>query len=63
MVSTYGSASTSPYALSLDATITPRTRDEWMRHASRRLYVPRTFVSNVVNGLRWATPTIVCAAR
>ena len=63
MFSSYGSVSQSPYALSLDATTIDFTFG-LRRAASSSAHVPLAmFDSNVDTGLRFAMPTMVCAAR
>src|SRR3954452_7880606 len=64
--SRYGRVSTSPYALSEEATTTDSTRSPTTpaaRTASSSVYVPRTFDSKVASGERLATPTRAWAAR
>src|SRR5207249_8340999 len=61
-VSTYGSFSLRPYALSLDATATMGGSSS-PRHASRSDQVPRMLVSNVPVGSPRAAPTSAWAPR
>src|SRR5687768_10024470 len=62
MSSSYGSSGWAPYALSLDAVTTCSTRGA-RRTASSTAHVPAMLASNVLAGLRLATPTWLCAAR